>query len=205
MIVVFSLMRRRDDISLGEFHRHWLDPHGPLVCRFPRLRRYSQNHVIAGGRALPLDGFAELAYDTDADQEVATGSPEMAACDDDSPLFIGSVLRVVSTDRVILPPPPNDAKATKQITVLTGRPEMIAPTLAEYRNAVRNVAGLIGLVENLPLRQRGPRSKVPVLDFHVAAVLELWFTDDEACNHGTTNLNRMPSVHAYRVTEHRFI
>lgn len=205
MIVVFSLMRRRDDVSLGEFQQHWLDPHGPLVCRFPRLRRYSQNHVIAADGAVPLDGFAELAYDTDADQEAATGSPEMAACDDDSPLFIGSVLRVVSTDRVILPPPPDDAKATKQIAVLTGRPETVAPILAEYRNAVRNVAGLIGLVEYHPLRQRGPRSKVAVLDVPVAAIVALWFADEQARSHGTMNPDRMPSVHAYRVREHRFI
>lgn len=205
MIVVFSLMRRRDDVSLADFQRHWLDPHGPLVCRFPRLRRYSQNHVIVPGGALPLDGLAELAYDTDADQEAATGSPEMVTCDDDSPLFIGSVLRVVCTDRIILPPPPSDAEATKQITVLTGRPELVAPILDDYRNVVRNISGLIGLVENLPLRQRGPRSKMPVLDVPIAAVVELWFTDGEALDHGMMNLDRMPSAHAYRVMEHRFL
>lgn len=170
---MFSLMRRRHGVSLDEFRRHWLDPHGPLVCRFPRLRRYSQNHIAAPRGELPLDGFAELAYDTDASQEATTRSPEMAACDRDSPLFIGSVLRVVCTDRVILPPPAEVTGAAKQITVFAGQAEAAAPALAEYRAATSKAAGLIGLVENIPLRQRGPRSEVPVLvlDVSVAAIV----------------------------------
>ena len=35
MIAAISLMRRRDDVTLAAFRRHWLDVHGPLVCRFP--------------------------------------------------------------------------------------------------------------------------------------------------------------------------
>jgi len=205
MIVVFSLMRRRVDVSSEEFRRHWLDPHGPLVCRFPRLRRYSQNHVIVPGGAMPLDGFAELAYDTDADQEATTTSPAMAACDEDSPQFIGSVLRVVTTDRVILAPPSESAKAAKQISVLIGKPETTETVLTEFRNVARKTAGLIGLVENLSLRQRGPRSKVPALDVPVAAIVELWFSDEHARNRGTPNPAGTPAIHAYPVTEHRFI
>src|SRR5487761_2784935 len=99
MIVVFSLMRRREAIDVAAFNQHWLDPHGTLVCRFPRLRRYSQNRIVASpatspaAQRLDLDGIAELAYDTDADQEAATQSPAMAACDRDSPAFIGAVVR----------------------------------------------------------------------------------------------------------------
>ena len=47
MIAAISLMRRRDDVTLAAFRRHWLDVHGPLVCRFPALRQYVQHHVIA--------------------------------------------------------------------------------------------------------------------------------------------------------------
>lgn len=205
MIVVFSLMRRRDDVSVEEFRRHWLDPHGSLVCKFPRLRRYSQNHVITPDGVLPLDGFAELAYDTDADQEEATRSQEMAACDRDSPLFIGSVVRVVTTDRVILPPPAKRTSAVKQTTVFTGQPDVIEPVLTEYRAMVRECGGLIGLVENLPLRQRGPRSSVSVLDVPVAAIVELWFADKRMPAHRVAPAYQTNAVHAYLVTEHRLI
>lgn len=205
MIVVFSLMCRRPDVPLDEFQRHWLDPHGPLVCKFARLRRYSQNHVIAPGGTMPVDGFAELAYDNDADQEAATGSPEMAACDRDSPLFIGSVLRVVTEDRVILRPPAPEAAAAKQMTVFTGPAAAIEPALTQYRAAARAAATLLGLVENIALRQRGPKSQVPVLDVTVAAIVELWFTDAAARRHAMTQLNRVSDAPSYAVTEHRLL
>jgi uncharacterized protein (TIGR02118 family) len=205
MIVVFSLMRRRDDVLLEEFQRHWLDPHGSLVCKFPRLRRYTQNYVITPDGALPLDGFAELAYDTDSDQEEATRSPEMAACDGDSPLFIGSVVRVVTTDRVILPPPLKTTSAAKHITVFTGQPDMVEPVLSEYRATVRECGGLIGLVENLPLRQRGPRSSVPVMDVPVAAIVELWYADKQLPTYRAAPAGQAHAVHPYLVTEHRLL
>jgi hypothetical protein len=34
MIAAISLIRRRQDLSPTQFRRHWLDVHGPLVCRF---------------------------------------------------------------------------------------------------------------------------------------------------------------------------
>jgi uncharacterized protein (TIGR02118 family) len=202
MIVVFSLMRRRPDVSLEEFQRHWLDPHGPLVCKFARLRRYSQNHVDAPGGAMPVDGFAELAYDSDTDQEAATGSLEMAACDRDSLLFIGSVLRVVTEDRVLLRPPVKDTAAAKQITVFTGPAGSIEPVLARYRAAARGTTNLLGLVENIALRQRGPKSKVPVLDVSVAAIVELWFPDTATRQRAMEPLDRITDAASYAVTEH---
>lgn len=198
MIVVFSLMRRRDDVPLDEFRRHWLDPHGPLVCRFARLRRYSQNHVIAPeASAMRVDGFAELAYDTDADQEAATGSPEMAACDRDSPLFIGSVLRVVTEDRVIMPIP--GPAAAKRITVFIGTD--VAPSLARYLALVTATEGVTGYVENIALRQRGPRSEVPVLNVTVGAIAEIWFASETARQSAALD---MPDSFAYDVIDHRF-
>lgn len=199
MIVVFSLMQRRGDVSLDEFRRHWLDPHGPLVCKFACLRRYSQNHVIdPEACALRVDGFAELAYDKDADQEAATGSPEMAACDRDSPLFIGSVLRVVTEDRVVIPPPAD--AAAKQITLFTG--SYVAAALARHRDQIAARPGVTGFVENLALRQRGPRSEVPVLDVTVGAIVETWF-DTEA----SRKLAQAAGDHAfsYAVIDHRFV
>ena len=214
MIVVFSLMRRRADITVETFRQHWLDPHGPLVCTFPGLRRYSQNHVTelrsiaaAVPPSLHVDGFAELAYDNDADQEVATGSPEMAACDKDSPLFIGSVLRVVTQDRPIRPQPAQSAGTTKQITVFTGQPNETDAALSRFRDAVTGTTGVTGHIENTALRQRGPRSEVPVLDVPVAAIVEVWFADQAAMRQAAAHLDKEAGEHAatFAVAEHRFI
>ena len=89
MMVAISLMRTRQDVGLAEFRRHWLDVHGPLVCRFPSLRHYVQHHVIASpamnirARDMRIDGFPILRFDSDIDRQRAHASPEMAACNVD--------------------------------------------------------------------------------------------------------------------------
>ncbi len=213
MIVVFSLMRRRDDVSLEEFRRHWLDPHGPMVCRFPRLRQYAQNHVLAvPAAASPLrdrlrtDGFAALGYDTDQDQEAATASPEMAACDVDSPQFIGGVLRVVTEARPVMPRPADPDGMAKLITVFTGGDATTQAALANFAAAVAGSDGITGFVEHRALRQRGPRSAVPVLAVTVDAIVETWFAAPDLLERAFAGLQAAAGDQAvpYAVREYRF-
>jgi uncharacterized protein (TIGR02118 family) len=213
MIVVFSMMRRREDVSLPEFRRHWLDPHGPLVCKFPRLRRYSQNHVIESpatsplARALRIDGFPELAYDNDADQEAATGSPEMAACDRDSPLFIGAVVRVVTEENPIIPRPALTPGLAKLMVVVPRGGNAFQAMRQRFDQAVRSAAGVTGFVENKALRQRGPRSTIDVLDVPVDTITEIWFDDHALMESTAARLDAAAEGQAaiYAVEEHHFI
>jgi hypothetical protein len=70
MIAAISLMRRQEQVLLAQFRRHWLDVHGPLVCRFAGLRRYVQCHVLdspltgQASRAVRIDGFPILFLTT---------------------------------------------------------------------------------------------------------------------------------------------
>lgn len=102
MIAAISLMRRQDSMSLTRFRRHWLDVHGPLVCGFPGLRRYVQCHVVVStamnetARAMHIDGFPILYFDSDEDRLRAHHSPDMAACNIDSRQFVGAVSRVIT-------------------------------------------------------------------------------------------------------------
>src|SRR5215469_6130966 len=108
MIAAISLMRRRDDVTLTAFRRHWLDVHGPLVCRFPALRHYAQDHVIespaysATARDMRIDGFPILTFDNDVDRLRAHESEAMAACNVDSRLFVGAVSRVMCEAQVVV-------------------------------------------------------------------------------------------------------
>lgn len=192
MIVAFSLMRRRAGIDLDAFNRHWLDPHGVLVCRFPHLGYYAQNRIAAAAATTPLarqcdlDGIAELAYDTDAEQEAATHSPEMAACDRDSPAFIGAVVRIVAEARTLVPPPPK-AGAPKFIALFP--PAAVAPWQPRCDAVFRHADGVIGWVRNTTIRQRGPNSAMPVIDFPVAAIEEVWFRDRPALDRAVAALD----------------
>ncbi len=79
MIKLVYCVRRRADIADAEFHRYWLEDHGPLVRRWAqaiRARKYIQSHTCAPalndlllksrGLAAPYDGITEVWWDDEA-------------------------------------------------------------------------------------------------------------------------------------------
>jgi uncharacterized protein (TIGR02118 family) len=180
MIAAISLMRRRQDATPSAFRRHWLDVHGPLVCRFPALRHYVQDHVIASpamnvrARDMEVDGFPMLRFDHDADRRRAHRSPEMAACNVDSRCFIGAVSRVICEPHVVVPQA-DDAARIKLIAVLPGQAADDA-ALAHYNAWARDLPRLAGLVLYRVLEQGpAPNSTIPHLAVSAAGLAELSF------------------------------
>ncbi len=76
---------------------------------FPRCAATCSTTSIASpamnarARDMRIDGFPILWFDNDADRQRAHVSPEMAACNVDSRLFIGAVSRVICEPQVVLP------------------------------------------------------------------------------------------------------
>ncbi len=180
MIAAISLMRRRADVSLGKFRRHWLDVHGPLVCAFAGLREYVQHHVIGSpamnalARDMRVDGFPILLFDSGADRLRAHESPEMAACNVDSRQFIGAVSRVICQRDVIVAPSA-DAGRIKLLALLPGD---VADDVAleRYVAAARSRPGLRGVVAYRVLQQgAAPNSTILHLPVSVAGIVELSF------------------------------
>ncbi len=174
MIASISLMRQRDDVSLTQFRRHWLDVHGPLVCRFPGLRRYVQCHVIASpamnaaAREMRIDGFPLLFFDDDADRVRAHGSPEMALCNEDSRQFIGAVSRVIADVEAVVPLAPTHSA----ISLFALMPAGLVGTVT----ALRDLKRLRGLTR-YHVREQGaaPNSTIPHLAFSVGGAAQAWF------------------------------
>ena len=102
MIAAISMMRRRADISLDKFRRHWLDPHGVMTAGLPGVRYYIQNHCLdapgtnALAKELAIDGFPQLWFDSVEARRIAYTSPRIAECNIDSEHFIGAVSRLVT-------------------------------------------------------------------------------------------------------------
>jgi uncharacterized protein (TIGR02118 family) len=146
MIAAISLMRRRDDITLTAFRRHWLDVHGPLVCAFPALRGYAQHHVIGSAamnqraHQMRIDGFPILWFDNDEDRHRAHRSAQMAACNDDSRDFIGAVSRVICEAHNVTPRRAN-AGRIGLIALLPGERADDA-ALERYADWARELPGL---------------------------------------------------------------
>ena len=91
MIKLVYCVRKRGDITDEEFHRYWLENHGPLVKSFAetmKATRYVQSHTVlpevnqaimeARGMKLPYDGITELWWNSLEDLMAGSGSEEGA-------------------------------------------------------------------------------------------------------------------------------
>ena len=201
MTGAISLIRRRDDIDAARFGRHWLDIHGPLVCRMPGLRSYAQSHVIASltdvARDMGVDGFAELAFDSVAARAAAYGSAELAACDRDSSGFIGSVSRLIADAEVVVPRS-EPSSLTKLVVLFPPGVEADRGALERY---VRRQPLGGGLVWHRVREQgRAANSKVPELLCPVAVLAELWVGPPV-----TAEAVGAAQAGVFSVLEHRFL
>ena len=62
---MIALLRRRDDLTHGQFSEHWRNNHGPLaVARQPGFWHYVQNHVneVMTDTTPHWDGIGEIHY-----------------------------------------------------------------------------------------------------------------------------------------------
>ncbi len=179
MIAAISLMRRQEQVDLARFRRHWLDIHGPLVCAFAGLHRYVQCHVIESpvmndlARRMRIDGFPILYFANDEDRAKAHGSPEMAACNVDSRLFIGAVSRVITDVEQVVPP----AEERGRISLLLLFPEGTdADTIDGTIARAARLPRLRGLTRYRVREQgRAPASTVGYLAAAVAAAAQARF------------------------------
>ena len=77
MIKLVFVIRRREELAPEEFHRYWLEEHGPLARRLLEplgARRYVQTHTFdtdlntalaaSRGTAEAYDGLAEVWWDS---------------------------------------------------------------------------------------------------------------------------------------------
>jgi uncharacterized protein (TIGR02118 family) len=180
MIAAISLMRRQDVVGLARFRRHWLDVHGPLVCAFAGLRSYVQCHPVRSpvmnerARAMRVDGFPILFFANDEDRKRAHGSPEMAACNVDSRLFVGAVSRVIADVETLV----STESSLARVSLLTLYPEGAAAD--DVGRDADRLAGLDGVraMARYRVREQGaaPASTVPHLGVVVGAATQARFS-----------------------------
>lgn len=208
MIISTSLIGRLDNMTLEQFQRHWLDPHGPLTAKLPGTVRYEQNHVIpdapgtnAVARAMRVDGLPVLAFDSPESRRYAHNSAEMSACNADSRQFIGAVARIISDDGDS-PDPIAAQSFTKQIFLAPrGTRPINLPTIIE------KLDGVCGLISHKVLEQGpAPNSTVPFIDIEVEGLAELWIRDQNAVEANSDRLKTLaPSVATFAVRVFRFL
>ncbi|MGD1002247.1 MAG: EthD domain-containing protein [Candidatus Brocadiia bacterium] len=86
MLKLIVAVKRRQGMSVEEFHNHWSTVHANLIKTTPVCRRYIRKYVqchtvpeeYVSGDA-PYDGTAEVWFDSVADKEAFFQHPEYLA------------------------------------------------------------------------------------------------------------------------------
>lgn len=89
MIKLVYCVHKRADVPDAEFHRYWLETHGPLVRGFAaaiKARKYIQSHTVlpalnglfeqSRNLAPAYDGITEVWWDDAAALEAGMATPE---------------------------------------------------------------------------------------------------------------------------------
>ena len=100
-----GLVKKREDMTLEQFSKHWLAVHAGLCAKLPGLKRYSVN--LVDRQRFPkfgYDGFSELWFDNEQALWAALESPEGKTLLADLPNFAGSIEPIISVETPVVWP-----------------------------------------------------------------------------------------------------
>jgi uncharacterized protein (TIGR02118 family) len=183
VIAAISMMKRRPDLSVAQFRKHWLDPHGVLTAGLPGVRHYIQSHVVesphnnALARHHDLMGFPELWFESYEHREIAYTSSRIAECNIDSEQFVGAVKRIVAEPAVVKAAP----KGSIKVFILNIGDEVDTAWADAYQERILKLSGVAGYVRQTILEQaKAPNSRIPELVLPIAGIAEVAFEDARA-------------------------
>ena len=88
MIKRFVILRKKPEMTTQEFWDYWENSHGKLIAKISGLVKYVQYHVgseISDATDEPIDGIAELWFDSEEAQKQAYQTEEYEAVVADEP------------------------------------------------------------------------------------------------------------------------
>ena len=84
MFTLALLLYRKPGTSTQEYQTYWHDVHGPIAAKIPGLKGYVQLHGQPDAEGnLPVDGIAQLTFDSEDAMKAGFASPEGKAALDD--------------------------------------------------------------------------------------------------------------------------
>ena len=102
MLKVFSLIRRRDDMSLDEFRTWVLEQHAPMGRSLPGLREYHVSVIDADDPALPYHAVTELYFDDEDAFKAAFASEAGKAAGADVAAHASDRVRLLTSEERII-------------------------------------------------------------------------------------------------------
>ncbi len=184
MIAAISVMKRRPDLTLAQFRKHWIDPHGVMTAELPGVSYYVQHHCVGHAvtnelaRELELEGFPELWFADYEARKIAYTSKRIAECNVDSEQFVGAVTRLVTEPIDVLKSAPSESHA-KVYVVAIGPPDPKWADAAQAR--LSKLEGVVGYRRQRIIEQAAaPNSKIPELKVQIAGIADVTFESEAA-------------------------
>lgn len=218
-IKLVGVLKRRDDLSLEQFSRHWLEVHGPLALRITRFYQYVQNHrlpIPLAGLEPPADGLPFVWVRSLADGVGIASDPAYmtGAMPDEANFIGGAVGGAVVSERTLIAAPARFAasdRLPKALVTFRRRPDLSPEAFrAAFEAAGRPwfcpADGLLQCVRSTVLPGYYDLAE-PAVD----AIEELWWADEQgaaraaaaARDDAVTALCAADGIKGMRVLEHR--
>jgi uncharacterized protein (TIGR02118 family) len=190
MIKSIGLLARRDNLSHGEFVRHWVDIHVPMSHQVPGLAGYTISriddtltHPHAPLIAMPrqIDGVAETWADNVEAQARMAASPEARTWFADGAKFIGHIKSYRTEETVFIKPTRGPAPVVKAISFIVRKASYTHEAFLRHwmdihGTMARDVPGLRGFVLSRIIAEP-TRPDVPTMDITppIDGIAEAWF------------------------------
>ena len=186
-VVRMALLKKKSDLDLEGFRRHWYGTHANLAAGLSGLQAYIQNRVVDHrqiGTDLPrgkeeYDGFAQLWFeDIKAMRTAISGLSQSLSADEVQ--FLDD-LRIVILHQYETVAPVRNGHLVKQLSLLRRRANVSAEQFAAEWTAanatlVSALPGIRGFRQSLIVEREAPKNNPVGYDrLPLDAVSEIWF------------------------------
>lgn len=195
MLKSFGLQVRRAEMSHQQFMAHWLNVHAPMSRGIEGVRGYVLNEILDVATdenvepltiGMPIDGIAQLWFDSREAMMALTQTPEVKRWFSDGPNYIGARTGFAATERVIRAP---SVQAPFKLMIFHGKKRDISVDefrrrwREEYAALIAKLPGTAGYVQS-EINAANPATNMPNVPVdEVDGIGELWATSAAQARH----------------------
>lgn len=103
MIKFSGMILKRDEFTMEEFKKYWVEVHAPIMLKVPGLLHYRLNVIdrkIDGN--FPYDAFSEVWFESEESMNAALSSPEFDIVRADTAKFQKQTDRILIDETIII-------------------------------------------------------------------------------------------------------
>ena len=103
MVKFSGMILKRDELTIEEFKKYWVEVHAPIMLKVPGVLHYRLNVIdrkIDG--AFPYDAFSEVWFESEEAMDAALASPEFAIVREDVQKFQKRTDRIMIDETIII-------------------------------------------------------------------------------------------------------